>query len=166
MTYELRNLAMLPNDISLDWDRRMGNVGVKTRVFAKSSRLHSEDFHLGAHNAYFPRLGAMKVAGYEGRIIEDEARQGLKIVETNKTPGNDDLPHEVYLGLSHIFQPSLITVYNNWMKRLTIPQCLPRDILNLLCKNKPGDRISNFRPLTIINNDLKTLVNILVDCHA
>ena len=54
--------------------------------------------------------------------------------------------------------PLLTTIYNNWMRQGSIPRHFTRSIVNLLRKdNHGGDGISNFRPLTMSNTDLKIL---------
>ena len=81
-----------------------------------------------------------------------------------KSVGLDDLPYEVNLRLSHMFVPLLATIYNNWMRKGSIPSRFTRGIVKLLRKNKHGgDGISNFRPLTILNTDLKILAKILAN---
>ena len=60
--------------------------------------------------------------------------------------------------------PLLATIYNNWMRQGSIPRRFTRGIVKLLHKNQHGgDGISNFRPLTMLNTDLKILSNILAD---
>ena len=63
-----------------------------------------------------------------------------------------------------MFVPLLATIYNNWMRQGSIPRRFPRGIVKLLRKNKhDGDGISNFRPLAMLNTDLKILAKILVN---
>ena len=101
-----------------------------------------------------------EAAGCEGRIKEE-------IREVLKSPGIDGLPYEVYLRLSHIFVPLLATIYDNWMRQDSISRRFTRGIVKLLRKNnRGGDGISNFRPLTMLNTDLKILAKILADCPA
>ena len=58
----------------------------------------------------------------------------------------------------------LATIYNNWMKPGTILQRFIRGIVKFLSKNKHGgDRISNFRPLMMLNTNLKILAKIFAD---
>ena len=60
--------------------------------------------------------------------------------------------------------PLLATIYNNWMRQGSIPRRFTRGIVKLLRKNKHGGNgISNFRPLTMLNTDLKILAKILAD---
>ena len=63
-----------------------------------------------------------------------------------------------------MFVPLLATIYDNWMRQGTIHRCFTRGIVKLLRKNQHGgDGISNFRPLTMLNTDLKILAKILAN---
>ena len=132
------------------------------KLFTREPGLSSAQFD--TYLADFPRLSATEAAGCEGRIKEEEIRVALKSVGLDKSPGIDGLPYEVYLRLSHMFVPLLATTYNNWMRQGTIPRRFTRGIVKLLRKNKHGgDGISNFRPLTMLNTDLKILAKILAN---
>ena len=133
------------------------------KLFTRESGLSSAQFD--TYLADFPCLSATEAAGCEGRIKEEEIREALKSVGLDKSPGNDGLPYKVYLRLSHMFVPLLATTYDNWMRQGTIPRHFTRGIVKLLHKNKHGgDGISNFRPLTMLNTDLKILAKILANC--
>lgn len=61
-----------------------------------------------------------------------------------------------------MFVPLLELIFNKWMKYKVIPQHFNRGVITLLCKDKHSvDRISNFRPLTMLNSVLKFLAKIL-----
>ena len=114
--------------------------------------------------ADFPRLEATEAAGCEGRIREDEVREVLRTVGLDKTPGIDGLPYEVYCRLAPIFTPLLTTLFNHWLKQGSIPQRITRGVVKLLVKDKHGgDGIDNFRPLTMLNTELKILAKILAN---
>ena len=132
------------------------------KLFTREPGLSSAQFD--TYLADFPRLSATEAAGCEGRIKEEEIREALKSVGLDKSPRIDGLPYEVYLRLSHMFVPLLATIYDNWMRQGTIPRRFTRGIVKLLRKNKHGGNgISNFRPLTMLNTDLKILAKILAN---
>ena len=131
-------------------------------IFTRGLGLSSAQFD--TYPTDFPRLSVTEAAGCEGRITEDEVQDALKSVGLDKFPGIDGLPYEVYLRLSYKFVPLLATIYNNWMRQSSITRRFTRDIAKLLRKDEHGgDGISNFRPLTMLNTDLKILAKILAD---
>ena len=159
----------IANVTSPDGQRRITNETICgefrqyfLKLFTREPGLSSAQFD--TYLADFPRLSATEAAGCEGRIKEEEIPDALKSVGLDKSPGIDGLHYEVYLRLSHMFVPLLATIYNNWMRQDTIPRRFTRGIVKLLRKNKHGgDRICNFRPLTMLNTDLKILAKILAN---
>ena len=139
-----------------------GVSAVFPKAFTRETGLSSAQFH--TYLADFLRLSATEAAGCESRITEDEVREALKSVGLDKSPGIDGLPYEVYFRLSHMFVLLLATIYNNCMRQGSIPRRFTRNIVKFLRKNKHGgDGISNFRPLTMLNTNLKILAKILAD---
>ena len=130
------------------------------KLFTREPGLSSAQFD--TYLADFPCLSVTEAAGCEGCITEDEVRRAMKSVGLDKSPGIDGLPYEVYI--SHMFVLLLATIYNNWMRQCSILRRFTRGIVKLLRNNKHGgDGISNFRPLTMLNTDLKILAKILAN---
>ena len=165
---------MLLIDISPVSYRRTGNVELQTKPFVRrfgsiSLKLFTREPGLSSalfdtYHTDFPRLLVAEAAGCESCITEDDIQKAMNSVGSDKSPGIDGLPYEVYLRLSHMFAPLLATIYNNWMRQSSIPRRFNRGIVKLLRKDKHGgDGISNFRPLTMLNTDLKILAKILAD---
>ena len=73
----------------------------------------------------FNRFEATEAIGGERLIIEDEDQQVEKNVGTDKTTRINNLPHEVYSRLLHMFAPLLVMIYNYLMKKWTIPNVSP-----------------------------------------
>ena len=150
---------MLHGDISLS-HHRTDNFRLQSKLFV-GSFITFITLQLGARVSSVRRpfcwLPCRKWLGMRGILTEDEIRQTMKKIRTNKTPRMNGLPYKEYLRLLHMFVPSPATVYNNWMKQKSIPQCFPRIIVNFVRKSKRGeDGICN---LTM----LKILAKILVD---
>ena len=49
---------------------------------------------------------------YKGFVVR--CVDALKQVGLNKSPGQEGLPYEVYLRMSHMFVPILTDVFNHW----------------------------------------------------
>ena len=113
--------------------------------------------------ADFPRLGVAEAASCEGVVTECEVRDALKQVGLNKSPGLDGLPYEVYLRMSHMFVPILTDVFNHWFAQGAIPGCVAKGVITLLKKGGQhvGEGLDDYRPITLLNTELKILARVL-----
>ena len=117
--------------------------------FARCTDLLLREFR--SYLADFPRLGVAEAASCEGVVTECEVRDALKQVGLNKSPGLDGLPYEVYLRMSHMFVP--------------IPGSVTKGVITLL---KKGGRhvwegLDDYRPITLLNTELKILARVLAN---
>ena len=115
--------------------------------------------------ADFPRLGAAEAASCEGVGTECEVHDALKQVGLNKSPGLDGLPFEVYLRMSHMFVPILTDMFNHWFAQGAIPGSVNKGVITLL---KKGGRhvwegLDDYRPITLLNTELKILARVLTN---
>ena len=98
-------------------------------------------------------------------ITKCEVRDALKQVGLNKSAGLDGLPYEVYLRMSRMFIPILTDMFNHWFAQGAIPGSVTKGVITLL---KNGGRhvwegIDDYRPITLVNTDLKILARILAN---
>ena len=112
-----------------------------------------------------PRLEVAEAASCEGVVTECEVRDALKQVGFNKSPGLDGLPYEVYFRMSHMFVPILTDVFNHWFAQGAIPGCVTKGVITLL---KKGGRhvwegLDDYRPITLLNTELKILTRVLAN---
>ena len=132
--------------------------------FARCPDLPIREFR--SYLADFPRLGAAEAASCEGVVTECEVRDALKQVGLNKSPGLDGLPYEVYLRMSHTFVPILMDVFNHWFAQGVIPGCVTKGVITLL--KKGGQHVGeggldDYRPITLLNTELKILARVLAN---
>ena len=115
--------------------------------------------------ADFPRLGVAEAASCEGVVTECEVRHTLKQVGLNKSPGLDGLPNEVYLRLSHMFVPILTDMFNHWFARGAIPGSVTKGVITLLKKGGKHvwEGLDDYRPITLLNAELKILARVLAN---
>ena len=131
--------------------------------FARCTDLPLREFR--SYLADFPRLGVAEAASCEGVVTECEVRDALKQVGLNKTPGLDGLPDEVYLRMSHMFVPILTDMFNHWFAQGAIPGSVTKGVITLL---KKGGRhvwegLDDYRPITLLNTELKILARVLAN---
>ena len=130
--------------------------------FARVEDLPVEDFH--SYLADFPRLDTAEAASCEGVITESEVRAALRAVCLNKSPGLDGIPYEMYLRLSHLFVPILADMFNHWFTQGSIPGQVTKGLITLLQKkDKQGGELDDYRPITLLNTELKILARILAN---
>ena len=127
--------------------------------FARCPNLPIREFR--SYLADFPRLRVAEAASCEGVVTECEVRDALKQVGLNKSPGLDGLPYEVYLRMSHIFVPILTDRFNH----SAIPGSVTKGVITLL---KKGGRhvwegLDDYRPITLLNTELKILARVLAN---
>ena len=132
--------------------------------FARCPDLQAQEFR--DYLADFPRLGEAEAASCEGAVTECEVRSAMKQVGLNKSPGLDGLPYEVYLRMSHMFAPILTNVFNHWLAQGAIPGRITNGVITLLKKggrHVRGD-LDDYRPITLLNTELKILARVLANC--
>ena len=115
--------------------------------------------------ADFPRLGVADAASCEGVVTECEVHDTLKQVALNKLPGLDGLPYEVYLRMLHMFVPILTDMFNHWFAQGAIPGSVTKGVIILL---KKGGRhvwegLDDYKPITLLNTELKILARVLAN---
>ena len=115
--------------------------------------------------ADFPRLGAAEAASCEGVVTECEVRDALKQVGFNKSPGLDGLPYEVYLRMLQMFVPILTDMFNHWFAQGAISGSVTKGMITL--PKKGGRHVSegldDYRPITLLNTELKILARVLAN---
>ena len=94
-----------------------------------------------------------------------DLHDALKQVGLNKSPVLDGLPYEVYLRMLHMFVPILTDMFNHWFAQGAIPGSVTKGVITLL---KKGGRhvwegLDDYRPITLLNTELKTLVRVLAN---
>ena len=100
----------------------------------------------------------------EGQITEIQCRKVLDSFKKLKTPGNDGLPIEFYLTFWQTIKDVLIESYNESFnkKEMTITQ--KQAIITLIeKKGKDRSKISNWRPISLLNVDYKIATKVIAN---
>ena len=96
-------------------------------------------------------------------VTESEARNSLKQVGLNKSPGLDGLPNEVYLRLPHMFVPILTDMFNDWFAHGALPGSVIKGVITLLKKSSRHVWEVDNGPITLLNLELKILAWVLAN---
>ena len=131
--------------------------------FARCTDLPLREFR--SYLADFPRPGVAEAASCEGVDTECEVRDALKQVGLNKSPGLDGLPYEVYLRMPHMFVPILTDMFNHWFSQGAIPGSVTKGVITLLKKGvrHVWEGLDDYRPITLLNTQLKILARVLAN---
>ena len=110
-----------------------------------------------------PCLQEAEAASCKGLVTECEVRVASKQVGLNKSLGLDGLPYEVYLKMSHLFVPNLMDVFNDLFAQEAIPGS--KGVMTLLKKSgrHVWEELDDYRPLTLLNTELKILIWVLAN---
>ena len=140
------------------------------RVHFRDHLAHCPDLPVQKFHSYladFPHLWEAEIACCKGLVTECEIRDTLKQVSLNKSPELDGLPYKVYLRLPHMFVPILMDVFNLWFAQGAIPGSITTGMIIFLKKGgrQVWERLDDYRPITLLNTELKILAQVFAACH-
>lgn len=96
-------------------------------------------------------------------ITQEEISLCISKLKDNKSPGNDGLTSEFYKIFKEEISEFLFSVYKEALSLGRLPPSVSQGLITLI--PKPGKDpvcIENWRPITLINNDVKLLSLIFV----
>ena len=100
-----------------------------------------------------------------GLLSAPELELALQMSQRGSVPGVDGLPYEVYRTFRSILVPVLVRVLNAAFSDLSTDSPLQPLLAGVLCllpkSGQPADELSSYRPLTLLNCDVKLLMLVL-----
>lgn len=109
-----------------------------------------------------PVLSADRVQTLEAPLTANEIYKSLIKMPNNKSPGPDGFPAEYYKHFWDILSPLLLRLIEEIKNTSTIPPYMNTAIITLIPKpNKDLTQPANYRPLSLINVDLKIITKTL-----
>ena len=98
----------------------------------------------------------------EGKITEQELEFVVNKTKNNKSPGTDGIPYEYYKKHLHDISPFLVQYYNDIIEQGVLGPSMLEGIITLMYEEKGANtHIKNYRPITLLNCDLKIFTAIL-----
>lgn len=97
-------------------------------------------------------------------ITATELRRAVQKQKSNKTPGPDGLPGEVYKSLYEDFEMILLEVYNDILEKAKLPDFWIEAYISLILKEGTNPKqIKNYRPISLLNTDYKIFTTIIAE---
>ncbi|XP_063297700.1 adhesion G protein-coupled receptor F5-like [Pelobates fuscus] len=95
-------------------------------------------------------------------ITPEELQAAIKTLKPNKSPGPDGLTAIYYKTFGDILTPRLCKVFNEMLKGTPLPPDMTRANITLLPKpGKTHEDPGHFRPISLLNIDLKLLTKVM-----
>ena len=94
-------------------------------------------------------------------IQETEVREAISEAPTNSSPGPDGITFEFYKKFVDILAPALTNLYNSSRRAGYLPTSFGRSHIILIPKKGDLTNISNWRPISLTDCDVKILTKVL-----
>ena len=95
------------------------------------------------------------------KIDMEEVEAVLHDLPTGKAAGPDAIPNKIYKTHRKRLAPILLKVFNDALSKGQLPSSMLEGIVTLLYKKGSRKRPTQYRPITLLNNDYKILTRIL-----
>ena len=107
-------------------------------------------------NPDVPKLSQVDVQVCEGKLTVSECFKSLQLFQNNKSPGNDGLTVEFYKAFSNVLGEFMVNSLNDSYDRGELSNSQKEAIITLIEKKDKDKRyLSNWRPISLINVDVK-----------
>ena len=108
------------------------------------------------NNSEIPKLTNNEARKCDGKLTVDECYKSLQLSESNKSPGNDGLTAEFYRAFWHISGNLMVDSLNYSYDYGELSNSQKEAIITLIEKKDKDKRdLSNWRPISLINVDVK-----------
>ena len=102
---------------------------------------------------------------FEGKVSIEEVSGVLKTFEDNRVPGNDGLLPKFYKTFWHLSGDSLVASFNTAFEAGNMSTSQRQAIITLIDKkDKDRSLLDNWRPISLLNTDVKILSEALAFC--
>lgn len=109
-----------------------------------------------------PKLSEQQITLLESPITLDELHEALKDMNRGKSPGWDGIPPEMYLAFWDDLGPILLEMIQQAINEGSFNRDINTAIITLLHKKgKDSSLCANFRPLSLLNGDIKLYAKVL-----
>lgn len=116
------------------------------------------------HSLQLPKLGCSEQAALNADITVEEILDAIKSFPSGKASGPDGFGIEFYKRFAQTLSPLLLRMFNHSFGELKLPQSFyEANISLILKKGKEETDPSSYRPIALLNSDLKIFTKILAN---
>merc|ERR1711895_250856 len=113
----------------------------------------------------FPSIGDAAKRALDAPVSVDEVRASLKLMQNGKAPGPDGFPIDFIKKFSDLLVPLLLDMFNDSLERGLLPPSVTQASISLIPKkDKDLADCGSWRPISLLNSDIKLLAKILASC--
>lgn len=121
-----------------------------------------EDINSFLSSVHLPSISQAQLADLNSSFTEDEILRVIKSLPNGKAPGHDGYPNEYLKSFHSVLLPYLCPTFNKAMAEGYVPtEMLQATIVTLPKPGKPADVPANFRPISLLNSDIKLYAKVL-----
>lgn len=114
------------------------------------------------HNLNIPTINTLTEETLDLPLRLDEITTCIGLMQCNKAPGPDGFPLDFYKKFSAQLAPLLFDMYKESFEQGFLPASLNQASISLLLKkNKDPTLCSSYRPISLLNADVKILAKVL-----
>ncbi len=123
---------------------------------AKGVNLEGDDVNIFFNDPNVPVLSEEDKTRCDGPFTVNECFKVLNTFKNNKAPGNDGLTASFYKRFWHLISKQLIDCFNTAMEKGELSNSQKQGVITLIQKSGKDKRyIKNYRPITLLNVDVK-----------
>lgn len=113
-------------------------------------------------NLDIPTLNPVQKTCLDEHIQIDEILNAISTMQNKKNPGPDGYPIDFYKKFADKLAPILLDMFTDSLEKGSMPQTLNEaNIILLLKPGKDPVKCNSYRPISLLNSDIKILAKIL-----
>ena len=133
-----------------------------SKLYTSTEDSSSERIDDFLSNLNLPKLSEIHTEVMEAPISIEEVSTVIKHLKLDKAPGPDGFSSSYYKTFSSILTPYLVRFFNHMTEGDPIERQLNLAYISVIPKpEKDHSLVENYRPISLINNDLKILTKIM-----